>query len=224
MKEHIREYSVLIDSKDRNYQAYPNPFRYSVQFAPLISRNDYAGATPIINNSFTNVKYIKLEKIIMPFYNRVRFVEEAQRLQINTLKPLTNNNYLVLSLGDLYSNENYYSTNDVLSESFATIYFDQKQNMTHYLGSAPNGVKQFPSHHLGRINRLDIEFRDPYGELLTCDHLDPTILSNMECHCVDPEGDDDTDCFKHNISHPLNPLFQHHIYLKVGVVEQIFKD
>lgn len=215
MSEYIKEYSVLIDSKDRNYQVYPNPFEYSVQFAPLIANNEYASATPIINNSFKNVKYIKLDRIIMPFYNRTH-----DNGTVNTLKPLTNNHYLVLSIGNNFSNENYYSTNDILSESFATIYFDQKQNMTHYTGLAPNGVKVWPDSSLGEIKRLDIQFMDPYGNVLTCDHLDPSIQSNMICDCIDPEGDDDTDCFKHNIYHPLNPLFQHHLYFRVGVVEQ----
>lgn len=160
----------------------------------------------------------------MPFYNKVMFGDALDKhspkpLIINTLKPLTNNHYLVLNIGDKYANENYYSTNDVLSESFATIYFDQKQNMTHYLADAPNGLKTFPDNNLGRINRFDITFTDPYGEVLSCDHLDPSIQSNMVCTCWDPEGDDDTDCFKHNIRHPLNPLFQHHLYFKVGVVE-----
>lgn len=218
MNRYIKEYSVLIDSKDRNYQTYPNPFKYSVHFSPLTHHNEYMVPTPVIHSAFSNVKYIKLEKVIMPFYNKVMLSEE-KTLIVNTLKPLTNNHYLVLSIGDKYANENYYSTNDVLSESFSTIYFDQKQNMTHYLGAAPNGLKTFPDNNLGRINRLDIAFMDPYGEVLSCDHLDPSIQSNMVCTCWDPEGDDNTDCFKHNIKHPLNPLFQHHLYFKVGVYE-----
>lgn len=213
-EQFIREYSIMIDSKDRNYQIYPNPFQYQVRFGPISSCAD---VTPIINNSFANVRYIKLEKIVMPFYNCVTPDEDG--LKINVLKPITNNSYTVLSLGSEYSNENYLSTNDVLGDSFATIYFDQKQNMTHYLGQAPNGIKWFPRSNLGRINRFDIRFADPYGDLLNCPHLDKSILSDMYCRCEDPEGDDYTDCFKHNIRHPLNPIFQHHLYFKIGVVQ-----
>jgi hypothetical protein len=124
-----------------------------------------------------------------------------------------------MSLGSDYADENYKSTNDVLSNSFATIYHDSKANNTHYFGCNSNGLKLFHKDQLGKIDKLKISFMDPYGNYLRCDHVDPTILSGMECCCNDPEGDDDTTCFKHNLQHPLNPIFQHHIHLKVGVVE-----
>jgi len=231
-REEIREYSVMIDSKDRNYQVYTDPFNYQVIFDPIKkSKEIFNGKTivyeqpmPIIDGKFTNVRYIKLESVILPFYHKIKFVKEIiddepfLMPKVDTINCLTDDLYVVMSLG-AYTDINYKSTNDVLSESFAIIYFDKKINNTHYLGKTLNGIRYFPPDSLETINRLKISFMNPYGEPYFCDHLDKDIKSNMICECSNPDGDDDTDCFKHNLFHPLNPIFQHHIHLKIGVVE-----
>lgn len=234
LNEEIREYSIIIDSKDRNYQVYPDPFNYEVIFNPLPKTKEKVNGkyvvveepAPIINNSLSNVRYIKLQEIILPLYNKIylnhKIDEDGdvdERLKVETLKPLTDNMYIVLSIGDKYHDDNYLSTNDITSNGFATIYFDCKLNNTHYFGCTSNGIKYFPQDQLARIDKLKISFMDPYGQPIKCDHIDKSIKSNMVCTCHDPEGDDDTDCFKHNLCHPLNPIFQNHIHLKIGVVQ-----
>lgn len=231
--EEIREYSVMIDSKDRNYQIYPNPFNYEVRFNPLPKTREWINdqeiiseePTPIIYTHFKNVKYIKLDSVVFPFYTKVKWVrdeddEDEFLLNVDTNNSLTDELYLVMTLGE-HADMNAFSTNDVLSSSFATIYFDRKVSNTHFVGSSRNGIRYFPMNQLGEVHRLKIAFMDPYGKPLTVPHLDPTILSNLECECDDPETDQDERdrCFRHNLSHPLNPIFQHHINLKIGVVE-----
>lgn len=232
LREEIREYSVMIDSKDRNYQVYPDPFNYEVRFNPLPkSRENVNGRyiiheepAPIINESFSNVKYIKLESSILPLFNRIKQVEEKEddeiikRWKVDTSKSIIDDMYTMLSIGE-HSDTNYKSTNDALSDSFAVIYLDKQINNTHFHGYSRNGVKVFPHDNLAKLDRLKISFMDPYGIPLKCKHVDKKIKSNMECFCEDPEGDDDTDCFKHNIHHPLNPIFQHHLHFKIGVIE-----
>ena len=254
LTQEIKEFSVLIDSKDRNYQVYPNPFHYNVTFAPLpTSRTHgsekslvYEDPNPTISLGFENVRYIKLQEVILPIYNKTRryskkmpdldsrglphFVTEEV---IDTNHPLTENLYTVMVIEE-YKDINTKSTNDVLSDSFATIYFDETINDSHFMGSTSNGLKVFPPDNLGKIDKLRIRFLDPYGNQLTCPHLDKNIKSGMICTCInDPIVDDDSTerysdstlepeintCFKHNLHHPLNPLFQNHIQLKVGVVE-----
>ncbi len=78
-------------------------------------------------------------------------------------------------------------------------------------------TKYFSQDQLAQVNKFKINFMDPYGNPLRCPHLDKTIKSNLECICQDEDGDDDTDCFKHNLFHPLNPIFQHHLHFKIGV-------
>lgn len=233
LNEEIREYSVMIDSKDRNYQIYPDPFSYEVRFNPIFkSRNrvngrivTYEDPAPTINDNFINVRYIKLDSVILPFYTKTRYIYDKNDTDtlikshiVDTKRSLTDNLYIVLSIGD-YNDNNYRSTNDVLSDSFAVIYYDGKVSNTHYKGITSNGIKIFQQDQLAKIDKLKINFTDPYGRLLMCNHLDKNIQSNLECICEDPDGDNDTHCFIHNLSHPLNPIFQHHLQFKIGVVE-----
>lgn len=233
LNEEIREYSVMIDSKDRNYQVYPDPFNYEVKFSPLpkiIEKVNgkkviYEEANPIINDTFINVRYIKLESIILPFFYKIRTEcktneddEIVKNYKIDTRKALTENLYTVLSIGK-YTDTNYRSTNDVLGDSFATIYYSNRISDTHFLGQTFNGTKIFPQDQLEKIVSFKICFMDPYGKPIKCSHLDKKIKSNLECTCEDSDGDDETDCFKHNLFHPLNPIFQHHLHFKIGVLE-----
>lgn len=237
LHEEIREYSVLIDSKDRNYQVYPNPFQYDVIFKPspktkIVDANGKTkyleDSNPTINKSFDHVRYIKLETVLLPLYTKAKYVkkyideEQLELFQVDPSKLLSDHLYVILSLGE-HSDANFFSTNDILSDSFATIYYDKKISNTHYTGFSANGIKIFPQDQLGKINRLRVNFTDPYGIPITCDHMDRNILSNMECICENSEGDEETDCYKHNLSHPLNPIFQHHLHFKVGVIEPRMK-
>ena len=232
--EQIKEYSLLIDSKDRNYQVYPDPFSYTITIDPVASTKELIGneyvtfetPTPVILGSIINVKYIRLEEVILPMYNRIWDVRKKDgmfRKEVMTVKPLTENLYTVLTLGSKFEDENYRSTNDVLSKSFSTIYYDCNANATHYFGRISNGIKIYPPNGLIKLDKLNINFMDPYGNPIVCSHLDKNIKSSMICTCDDPEGDLYTTCFKHNLSHPLNPIFQNHLHLKIGVVESFIR-
>lgn len=225
LNEEIKEYSIIIDSKDRNYQIYTNPFSYKVRFDPLPTKKEktqiFEEPNPTIYESFKNVRYIKLEDVVLPFYttlkktNRIVDDEEIETFRIDESKSLTDNLYVVVSIKE-FSNINRRSTNDVLSSSFATIYYDTHINNTHYRGWTRNGIKVFDQDKLGEIKSLTIDFMDPYGNKLCAKHLNKNIKSPMECIC---EEEYEEDCFIHNIFHPLNPMFQHHLHFRVGVVE-----
>jgi hypothetical protein len=59
--ENLVEYTIVIDSGDRDYSKFPNPFDYRVYFNPPSGTKD-----AYIHRSFENVKYIKLETGILP--------------------------------------------------------------------------------------------------------------------------------------------------------------
>ncbi len=88
MDEHIVEYRVNIDSFDRDINAYPNQFDFKVQFdAPAtgilrtevikhgklvpINQKFYGPPRPHIHRKFRNVKYVKLDSIILPQFGTV---------------------------------------------------------------------------------------------------------------------------------------------------------
>jgi len=223
--EEVREYSVMIDSKDRNYQNYPDPFNYIVRFSPLPRVDGHEDPMPVIYDIFTNVRYIKLETIILPIYYRIKQVKEWDPVEedyqwtwkVDTDQKLTDLLYVTLSIGE-HTDINYRSTNDVLANSFAVIYYENNINETHYMGRTNNGEKIFPWDCLAKITQFRISFMDPYGNQLTCPHVDKNIRSEMVCHCNDEQEDEL--CFRHNLRHPLNPLFQHHLQFKIGVLEK----
>lgn len=233
--EVIREYSVLIDSKDRNYQVYTDPFNYTVRCHKAIyDEHDgipsFENTHPIIFETFRNVRYIKLETCILPKYHQIYMKKhvnefnEIERLepQVDIYHSLTHEHYVILSLGNDYADSNHRSTNEVLSESFAVIYYDKDVSPTHYMGKTCNGIKIFPRGYLGTINRLNIQFVNAWGEKIQCPHVDKNIQSNQECHCSSLLGDENTDCYRHNLFHPNNPIFQHHLHFKIGVYEPTF--
>lgn len=237
LAEEIKEYTVMIDSKDRNYQIFPNPYHYDVVFSPLPNVKrfvdgkavTYETPNPTINTGFTNVRYIKLEMTILPFYNKIckktRKLDEPNKFGLDDYvidefvdvhNPVTENLYTVLMIEE-YKDVNYKSTNDVLSDSFCTIYYDGKINDSHYKGETYSAIKIFPPDQLGKIDKFRIRFLDPYGCELSVNHLDPSLKSGMTCCCG---NEDESCCFKHNLNHPLNPLWQNHLQFKIGVVEQ----
>ena len=236
LNENIKEYTVLIDSKDRNYQIYPNPFHYDVTFDPIPTEKKKVGSkeivyetpTPTISTGFSNVRYIKLDVAILPMYTgiRRRTINTGEKNEvgldifadeecIDRNKSLIDNLYNVLIIEE-YKDVNYKSTNEVLSDSFSTLYYDDMINRTHFRSCPEGAIKVFPRDQLGKIDKFKIRFYDPYGCELNVPHLDPRIKSNMTCECGDTNN---PNCFRHNLSHPLNPNFQNHLQFKIGVVE-----
>jgi hypothetical protein len=248
LHEEIREYSILIDSKDRNCLVYPDPFKFRVSFKPLPTQRDLDGLisatpAPVINESICNIRYIKLETVILPNWTFITPRHQVVELEngahetielwnVDRKRALTRYLYTVMIIDELCdSSSNLLSTNDLLSDSFATIYYDQPINDTHYLGTTSNGFKTFPVDKLYELTNLTIRFLNPYGEPLCCPHLDKKYRAGFECTCDigDIVVDDKQslefmdyqrpNCFLHNLRHPLNPLWQLHINLRIGVYQ-----
>ena len=74
IKEEIIEYVISVDSADRDFNVYPDPFSYVVKFNPSVdkieNKRDASGnliretikgdPTPHVQREFENVRYIKL--------------------------------------------------------------------------------------------------------------------------------------------------------------------
>lgn len=71
MNKEVKEYPIYIDSIDRDITKYPNPFSYRVALNPTDNQ-----IMPYIQQRFENVKYIKLERSILPkYYNLIKVNE-----------------------------------------------------------------------------------------------------------------------------------------------------
>lgn len=219
LNEEIREYSVMIDSKDRNYKVYPNPYSYDVIFGPISKSRDIVNGkvvvteavTPYINESISNIRYIKLEEAILPLYTEASYDNGKIVYSGSTIEDL----YTVLSIGN-YNDDNYKSSNDIFAEGFAVIYYDYKINDTHYRGYTRNGIKIFPQDQLAKLDKLKVRFMNQYGSLMSVPQLDKNISSHPgSCTC----DTDNFHCPIHNLTHPLNNIFNHHLQFKIGVIE-----
>ena len=101
----LTEYSLVIDSNDRDVTKYPNPFNYKVYFNPVSNTND-----AYIYRTFENVKYIKLETGILPrkyFFTRNDItsnldISDNEILLSTVWKP--NETLILTSSGDLSGN------------------------------------------------------------------------------------------------------------------------
>jgi hypothetical protein len=62
-KNSLQEYTIIIDSLDRDFNKYKNPFEYRINFNDIPNSSD-----AVILRNFDNVKYIKMDTCILPSY------------------------------------------------------------------------------------------------------------------------------------------------------------
>lgn len=86
--EQVQDYYVNIDSDDRKVETYPDPFFYTVSFNAIgrstgrsFNGDHFEHAdeypetpAPVIDRNFKNVKYVKLDRVILSRYTAVKFI------------------------------------------------------------------------------------------------------------------------------------------------------
>ena len=220
LDEHVVEYRILIDSVDRDIKYYPNPFKYVVKFDPvpttaIRTKRDgyvkYDGApTPHINRSFENIKYIKLENVILPQHGNIKCKHGEYIFDPDSL--IITNMYNSLIISEL-NNERIYTTAEEKQVPFAIFVPDKIIGLTYYAGTPYFGSKIYKNSLLGNITQLHIEFADNSGKPLGYDHLfSYDELQEYEYENGEPFPQTD-------LRHPLNKKIQNHISLIFGVVE-----
>jgi hypothetical protein len=143
-KEIISEYVIYINSSDRNYEAYPNPFDYRVDFngAPS-SKNENGVPNPTnanIAKYLKNIKFINLKTVILPrrYYiinkhidliynvsnvNVSDFVNQFKNTQINSSVCLYNK-YLGTIINSNFTYYFYYYDTIILSNHYYICSYD----------------------------------------------------------------------------------------------------
>ena len=220
LDEHVVEYRVMIDSVNRDIKYYPDPFSYVVKFNPAHSSTvrtqtnefiRYDGApTPHIGKQFVNVKYIKLENIILPQCSGLK--REHGEYVCDRKDSIVTNMYNSLIIEEL-NNERIYTTSPIGPVPFALFIPDKLIGLDYYSGTPYYGSKIYKNSLLGNITQLHIQFADSNGvplkfnDLYTYDDLQQYEYDNDEPFPI-------TD-----MRHPLNKKIQNHISLIFGVVE-----
>ena len=218
LDENIVEYRVYIDSLDRDVKTYPNPFNFTVNFnatSQAVIRDVYYAGTPgpVINKDFRNVKYVKLETIVLPQYSNYTKCDGKYVPNVDSYLP--DDRFLILTINELEECNNIYTTADsgttnkytIPNKPFGLILPDSKYGRVYYSGTTYTAQRYYNNSTLGNINKLTLRLYDSVGKLLGYNHLlKPEQLENDSIDVSD-------------IRHPLNKNLQIHYTFVIGVVE-----
>ena len=220
LDEHVIEYRIMIDSINRDIKYYPDPFSYVVKFNPVNSSTirtpnnefiKYDGApTPHIGKQFVNIKYIKLENVILPQCGGIK--EENGKYVMDRKDSIITNMYNSLIIEEL-NNERIYTTSPNTPNPFSLIIPDKLIGLDYYSGTPYYGSKIYKNSLLGNITQLHIQFADSCGKPLKINDI--YTYDDLQQY----EYDNDDPFPINDLRHPLNKKIQNHISLIFGVVE-----
>ncbi len=245
LDEHVVEYRINIDSLDRDIKTYPDPFSFTVKFNPTgsstiqteeyvdqkdkskgtkIVESRFDGApSPVINKEFKNVKYIKLENVILPQFSKLKEKQDGT-YEFDPSSHLVTERFVLLVIKELDCQRVYTTSNNVTRVSedgkcytpptpFALIIPDKLLGLNYYSGTSYYGSKIYKNSVLGNVNILTINFYDStglplkYNNLFTYDDLQEYEYENGDPLPI-------TD-----LRHPYNKRIQTSLSLIIGVVE-----
>jgi len=229
INEHITEYRINIDSYDRDASAYKNPFNFTVTFAPpsrqsinekvlIDPLNPSKGHTlkstyvngapePSINREFKNVKFIKIESIVIPKFNRI--IKDGTDYLVDGGNSIDEDRFVLLDVPELRS-INTYGTNTHLENNFI-IYPDRAYN-THFTGLSYYASRTYDDNALNNVTRLTFKLKNSKGEQLSLGMFDTTGAPINEEIGTDKANS----ALANNV---YNKLFQMNISLVFGCVE-----
>lgn len=179
LSEIVTEYTIHIDSKDRDTRIYPNPYSFIVSLGGPETRRDTNGNVignsgvpdPRIDVNFKNIKYVKIKYLMLPrniFYDIVIDISGNKEYSVGTSRPtiLANYRYLLLRVKEI-SNDKLYSTNDIIKNECFIIYRDSNySDAINDLWFATQPVKIFYDNGLKNLTRLTIQILTPNGDEL----------------------------------------------------------
>lgn len=227
LNETIVEYKINIDSLDRDIRLYPNPFNYIVKFNTLSS--EYIGKSyfpaapgPLINKELKNVKYIRLDNIVLPQYSNNKFSKKKDEYVLKN--HLLDDRFVTLEIEELTdlnvysSSESAVRLNPITGNSitppkpFGLIIPDTRLGKYYYSGVPYNANKIYNPTDLGNIKKLSIKFYDSYGVPLGYDNL--FTFKELEEAAI--KGCPLPTC---DVRHPLNKNIQNHLSFVIGISE-----
>jgi len=245
LDETVVEYRINIDSADRDIFTYPNPFSFVVKFNPpsrnFVQQEVYVDPhnkskgtkihetlikgppKPHIEKEFRNVKYIKLENVILPQNTKIKIDENDNPTGFDPEGSLLGDRYVSLVIKELESNRTFTTGDDSTRydedtgklytppRPFAIIIPD-KILVNYYAGTPFYGSKIYKNSALGNITQLTIEFYNSMGEPIKIHEL-------FHPHEIKQREIDNDAVPKSDLRHPLNKRLQVHLSLIIGVVE-----
>lgn len=222
LNERLMEYKINIDSYDRDINTYLDPFKFVVTFDPapkqLIATDTYidpvdakkgkyikttqfnASPSPYIDRTFHNVKYVKVDTVVLPQWGKI--IENTSGDYIfDPTSSLLKDRFITLKIKEL-NTPTFCATNNRLAGDTFQLFPDRLLGLDYYVATPYYASRIYPNAQLGNIKKLSVEFFDSFGDPLTYGKvLDPKI--------VDPLS----------LQNPLNKKIQPNVNLIFGIVE-----
>lgn len=192
--EYLIDYTLHIDSADRDISSYPIPYDFILSlggagtsrektFDPKTQSfkiTNYNGVpNPRIEKNFTNVKYVILEKVFLPKY--IIYTREILGSEYNYIGETFLSDkyrYLAVRVKELDNNRIFSTNNNIRDDSFI-IYRDKE------LGGLSGDIwisspcrRQYLKSSLKNLSRLSIEIVDSLGNLIVPQYVDTTVTPN----------------------------------------------
>ena len=179
--EEVINYKLMIDGKNRDSTYYPNPFCFNVTMGR--SGNSI---TPHLDQSFKNVKYVKINYLILPRYIVYNLTVTNG---LNTYSPnvsgtvLEQYRFIMLNIKELNNKLNFSTNNDSSDECFILYRHIHDTNASTDIWYALNPIIIYKQGELKNLNKLSIE-------ILT-DTNAPLILQSNSSGIVAPMSSTD---------------------------------
>ena len=183
--EGIIEYTLYIDSADRDTNVYKNPFVFTVSLGGagynMVNRSHYVGNNgalafqttpsagvppPRIDSDFKNIKYVKIKYLTLPRIIVYQYTIDGSGNKIyspvllgGTI--LGNYRYLIMRIKEI-ANNNMYATNDNIKNDCFILYRDSNYiDAINDIWIATQPIKIFYEDELRNLNKLTIEIFIP---------------------------------------------------------------
>jgi hypothetical protein len=186
--ENLMDYTIHIDSADRDASSYPIPYKFTVSLGGAGTSRErtydpksgmfvttyYSGVpNPRIEKNFINIKNVILDKVFMPkFIIYTRSISEGVTTYTGSVTTSSYYRYLALRIKELDNNKIYSTNNNIRDDSFV-IYKDKE------LGGVAGEIwiaspcrRQYFKSILKNLDRLTIELVDRNGNQVVPLYID----------------------------------------------------
>lgn len=222
LNERLMEYKINIDGYDRDINTYLDPFKFVVTFDPApkqsiqtntfidpidakkgkyITQTQFASSPmPYIDRAFHNVKYVKVDTVVLPQWGKI-IKNESDEYIFDPTSSLLKDRFITLKMKEL-NTSTFCATNNRLAGDTFQLFPDRLLGLDYYVATPYYASKIYPSSQLGNIKKLSIEFFDSFGNPLTYGAV------------LDPKNNDPD-----SLQNPKNKKIQPNVNLIFGIVE-----
>ena len=216
VSEIVTEYTLHIDSADRNTNVYANPYTFALYF-----NGGKDAPRPKIDIEFKNIKYIKIKYLTLPRniiynYNASGSTFDTDLTDTNYKGKgtiLSNYRYLILRIKEL-GDDKLYSTNDNIKNNCFILYRDSNYyDAINDLWIATQPVKIYYDNQLkNNLNKMTFEILTPDFQEFRLKCVNNNVLQNIDYSYINnPNGS--------NFNELYTPIIQWSTEIEFGICE-----